>query len=66
MKRNGHRLIENVVNMSQGHLMFVYKIMHGLAWVGRVGGWEGGGAEALWDKVKGSLGAGLIKLGLFM
>ena len=35
MKRKGHRLNENVVTMSQGHLMFVYKIMHGLAEVGR-------------------------------
>ena len=40
-KRREHRLIYNVINMSQDHLMFVYKIMHRLAGVGYVG--DGGG-----------------------
>ena len=31
VRRERHGLIEKVVNMSQDHLMHVYKIMYGLA-----------------------------------
>ena len=35
MKRKGHRLIENMVNISQDHMMCVYKILLGMAGVGK-------------------------------